>query len=70
MITLMFICLMLLIPIPVVPAILWLEINVYGRTYLPESLCVVQVLLYLYWRYIWWKLMSKTKIPLEGRECM
>lgn len=53
--------------IPIIPAILWLEINIYGKTYLPESLCIIQVLLYLYWRWLWWRLMSKTKKPLREK---
>ena len=39
--------------------IVWIEVN-FGITYLPELLCIGQVLIYLYWR-IAWKLTLGTK---------
>lgn len=61
------IILLLGLPIPLVPFILWLEINVYGETCLPETLVVTQVLVYLYWRWIWWKFLYGTRNPIKGK---
>ena len=49
------------LPIPLMGGIIWLEVNVYGKTFLPELLVLIQTLIYLLWRVLWWKLMLETK---------
>ena len=41
------------INIPLVPVILWLEVNVYGETILPELLCIFNLWLYIVGRLLW-----------------
>lgn len=56
-------------PIPFIPCIVWYEVN-YGKTILPETLCVMQVMAYIMWRIAWWKFLSGTKRPIMGKEHM
>lgn len=41
--------------IPIIPTILWLEINYYGKTILPELLTLTYFLTYIVLKYFWRK---------------
>ncbi len=54
------------ITIPFIPLVIWYEIN-YGRTILPELICVMQIIAYIMWRLSWWKFMSEIRRPIMGK---
>ncbi len=51
------------ISLPIIPILIWLEVNVYGRTILPECFCIATLLGY---GYICLKL--KSEINTTGME--
>ena len=57
--------------IPIIPLIIWLEVNVYGETLMPEAFCVgyIALHLYFYWRFkSLWKSMLETKVNGTSKE--
>jgi len=57
--------------VPITISIVWLEVNVFGQTILPElisSFSIFLCFLYFMWRIILWKLMLKTKINIQEME--
>ena len=56
------------IPIHILAITVWLDIK-FGKTYLPELLCIGQVLIYLYWR-ISWRLTLGTKANGSKKDFM
>ncbi len=41
------------VSIPIVVLILWLEVNIYGTTIMPELLCIFNFWLYIVGRLLW-----------------
>jgi hypothetical protein len=42
------------IPIPIVYIIIWLEINIYGKTIIPELFCIFNLWLYIVGRILYY----------------
>ncbi len=51
-------------------AIVWLEVNFFGRTYLPEGLVIMQTTAYIMWRLLWWKSLSKIRVTIKEKVYM
>ena len=47
--------------LPTVEFIIWLEVNYYGRTIMPEIYIVLIISMYLIWRVLWLLLTLETK---------
>ena len=58
------------IRIPIQLVIIWLEVNLFGRTYLPEGLVIMQITAYIMWRLLWWKFLSEIKITTREKAHM
>jgi hypothetical protein len=55
------------INIPVAPLIVWWEVN-YGKTILPEIICMMSFAGYIMWRLMWWKSMLEIKVYTQEKE--
>jgi len=56
--------------IPTVLIIAWWEINIFGKTNLPEMYFMFIFISYLFWRLLFWKSKLEIKIPIQVRENM
>jgi hypothetical protein len=54
--------------IPIHIWIVWLEVNIFGKTILPELLCFSLFSGYLMWRIMWWKSMLEIRVLIQEKE--
>jgi hypothetical protein len=57
------------INIPIAPLIVWYEIN-FGKTVIPELICLFGFMVYFMWRLLWWTSLLKTKEHIMEKENM
>lgn len=62
-------CLLLGRGIPLIPMVIWYEVH-YGKTNIPELICLFHFIGYILWRIMWWRFLSNPNVCIQEKERM